>query len=222
MKKTSFPRTMTAGRVLVPCIILLAISAAVGNGSSSFSAGAGGRRATPEAQPRPQRNPLPAERIREIQLADRDILGDAELAAQADPSFESVASWLPAMKRPREIVGVKHHPHDIGVAPDASLELSDDVDAPGSPVAFFEVGTPPVRFGASPESVRKTLWHGCLPVVVATARQQDCLLSQTIFGWSKDLSPDAELSAFVSLEAKNLGKAGSIPVRDPDAAGFQA
>jgi hypothetical protein len=149
---------------------------------------------------------LAAERIQELQKTDEDILGDLELAQSADPSFESVAGLLPAMKRPREVVGVKHHPHDIGVAADASLELSDDVDAAGSPVAFFEVGTPPVRFGAGEVSCSKSLMNGFLPVVVAVSDYQDCRWRQTIFGWSEKLIPEADLWAYVSLEVQNQGK----------------
>jgi hypothetical protein len=54
-----------------------------------------------------------------------DLLGNAEMAADGDPTFESVARHFPAMKHPREVVGVKDHPHDIGVGQDASLQLND-------------------------------------------------------------------------------------------------
>ncbi len=148
--------------------------------------------------------PVAPQRIPELQSADRDVLGDALLTGKSDPGFEQVAALLPALRHPREVVGVKHHPHDIGVAPDASLELSDDVDAPGSPVAFFEVGTPPVRFGAAPGVVTKELLNGSLPIVAASYRRDDLLFRQTIFGWSDGLSPDTDLWAYVSLEAQNL------------------
>lgn len=137
------------------------------------------------------------------QLADRDILGELELAKDEDPSFESVSSHLPAMKKPREVVGVKHHLHDIGIAPDASLQLSDDVDAPGSPVAFFEVGEPAARFGAPPAGCAKSLIDG-FPVVVAVCDHQGIRYRQTIFGYSEGLSPDAELSAYIELRAESI------------------
>src|SRR5512143_2676392 len=60
------------------------------------------------------------------QFADRDLLGALELRKTEDPSFESVAAYLPALAKPREAVGVKHHPHEIGVRPDGALELNDD------------------------------------------------------------------------------------------------
>ena len=153
----------------------------------------------------PSVSPLSPERIRQIRLSDRDVLGDMELAKKDDPSFASVAAYLPPLKKPREIVGVKYHPHDIGVASDGSLELSDDVDAPGSPVAFFEVGLPPVRFGSLPEGCAKSLVHGHLPIVVAEFEHQGLRYRQTVFGWSEGLSPDRELWAFLEFEVKNPG-----------------
>jgi len=134
--------------------------------------------------------------------ADRDAVGDKELARAGDPTFESVAGYFPAMKKPREIVGVKHHPHDIGVAPDGSLELSDDVDAKGSPVAFFEVGKPAVRFGSGPAGCSKALAQGRLPIVLARFEGDGVRYEETIFGYSEGLSPDADLWAYVALEAK--------------------
>lgn len=51
----------------------------------------------------------------------RDLAGEQELAAKDDPTFESVCKYFPPMKRPREIIGVKDHPHDIGIATDGAL-----------------------------------------------------------------------------------------------------
>ena len=113
-----------------------------------------------------QKAPESAAELGAFQYADRDLLGELELGRTADPTFESVASYLPGLKKPREAVGVKHHPHDIGVAPDAALELSDDASVPENPVAYFEVGEPAVRFGAAPAGCRKSLVEG-VPVVTA-------------------------------------------------------
>jgi hypothetical protein len=167
--------------------------------------GAGNINLSAQVQPSQQeRREFPAELA--PQFADRDILGELELGKDEDPSFESVSSHLPAMKRPREVVGVKHHPHDIGVAPDASLELSDDVDAPGSPVAFFEVGNPAVRFGATPAGCSKSLLDG-LPVVVASFDYRGVRYRQTVFCHSEGLSPDAELWAYVELQSESTDPA---------------
>ena len=96
-------------------------------------------------------------RVKELQAADKDILGNLELAKKDDPSYESVAAYLPAMKNPREVVGVRYHPHEIGIAADGTLQLSDDVDVAGAPTAFFEVGSPAVRFGSGPAGCAKSL-----------------------------------------------------------------
>lgn len=135
------------------------------------------------------------------QFADRDLLGETELAKPGDPSFGSVASHLPALKNPREVVGVKHHPHDIGVRPDMTLELNDDASVPENPVAFFEIGDPPVRFGAPPGGCRKSLADGA-PVVTAAFEHRGVMWRQTVFGWSEGLGPDAPLWAYVELRAE--------------------
>ena len=141
------------------------------------------------------------------QFADRDVLGGLELGKDEDPTFESVASYLPAMKKPREVVGVKYHPHDIGVAPDATLELSDDVSVPENPVAYFEVGAPAVRFGAAPAGCRKRLVDG-VPVVEASFDHEGVRYRETVFGYSEGLSPDAALWAYVELRADMTELAG--------------
>ena len=148
---------------------------------------------------------LTPERIKELQAADKDILGNLELAKKDDPSYEAVAGIMPGMKKPREVIGVRYHPHDIGVAPDGTLELSDDYDAKGAPTSFFEVGTPAVRFGSAPAGCFKSLLQGYLPIVTARFDHDGVEYRQTVFGYSEGLSPDKDLWAFVELEAKNPG-----------------
>lgn len=82
------------------------------------------------------------------------------------------------------------------------MELSDDVDAPGSPIAFFEVGQPAVRFGEAPAGCSKSLLDG-LPVVVAAFDHQGVRYRQTAFGHSEGLSPEAGLWAYVELQAES-------------------
>jgi hypothetical protein len=142
------------------------------------------------------------------QFADRDLLGELELGKEGDPTFESVASRLPALKKPREVVGVKYHPHDIGVAPDASLELSDDASVAENPKAYFEVGDPAAPFGSAPAGCRKTLVDG-VPVVVARFDQGGVFYQQTVFGFSEGLSPDTALWAYVELRAETADPAVS-------------
>jgi hypothetical protein len=140
--------------------------------------------------------------------ADEDLMGLKELAAGLDPTFESVSRHLPAMKHPREIVGVKDHPHDIGIAEDGSLQLSDNITAKDSPVAFFEVGSPPARFGSGDARCEKRLLDGYLPIVIAEAKHDGVAYEQTVFGYSEGLSADQPLFAYVRLKTSNLSPAG--------------
>jgi hypothetical protein len=142
-------------------------------------------------------------RVKELQAADKDILGNLELAKKDDPSYESVAAYLPAMKNPREVVGVRYHPHEIGIAADGTLQLSDDVDVAGAPTAFFEVGSPAVRFGSGPAGCAKSLLQGYLPIVTARFAHDGIEYKQTVVGYSDGLSPDTELWAYIDLEVKN-------------------
>lgn len=176
-----------------PClapVLLGALLALSCGGRPAGPAGAAGGQAAGKAAVPP-----------EAQTADRDVLGLRELAKAEDPSFDSVAAYLPAMKRPREAVGVKHHPAEIGVAPDASLELSEDASAAANPKAWFEAGEPAVAFGAGPGGCRKSLVEGA-PVVAAEWEHAGVRYRQVVFGWSEGLSPDAPLWAYVELRAE--------------------
>ena len=133
----------------------------------------------------------------------RDLVAEKELAGDADPSFESVARHFPAMKFPREVVGVKDHPHDIGVAWDGALQLNDVCNDAQQPIAYFEIGDPPQRFGSGPVPCRKRLLDGHLPVVMATHTLDGWACEQTVLGWSEGMSPDAPLYAYVRLDMAN-------------------
>jgi len=146
--------------------------------------------------------PESAAQLAAFQYADHDLLGELELGQTADPTFESVASYLPGLKKPREAVGVKHHPNEIGVAPDAALEISEDASVPENPQAYFEVGEPAVRYGAAPSGCRKSLVEAA-PVVASVFELGGVLYRQTVFGYSAGLSPDAPLVAFVELRAES-------------------
>lgn len=191
MTTTSLPTTVPPG----------------GSVSTSLPRASAGASAADPAWPDPPAQapaPLPPERVKELQQAGRDILGDQVLAA-GDPSYEALAALMPGMSKPREVVGVKHHPHDIGVGPDGSLELSDDIMAKGFPSVYFEVGKPRVRFGSAPAGCAKSLLHQSLPVVLARFEHDGIRFTQTVFGSSDGLRPDADLYAFVELAASNPG-----------------
>lgn len=155
---------------------------------------------------------IPQERLRaaskEIQRweeGERDALGEEELSRAGDPSFESVARHFPPMKYPREAVGVKEHPHGFGVAPDGSITFPQPEGgwAGDVPVAFFEVGSPPLRFGSQGFSCSKGLLEGFLPVVFITADRDGIFYEEVVFGHSQGMQPESTLWAFVRLTVSN-------------------
>ncbi|MBN1490870.1 MAG: hypothetical protein JXA69_13210, partial [Phycisphaerae bacterium] len=142
-----------------------------------------------------------------------DRLGDAEMA-DGDPTFESVARHFPPMKYPREVVGVKDHPYDIGVAADGALQLNSGCADASAPIAFFEIGEPAYRFGTGATPCAKHLLNGYMPIVIARDRHDGLELEQTIFGHTRGCSPDEPLFAFVRLRVSNPGDAArSVAVR---------
>lgn len=167
-----------------------------------------------------QVRPTPADRMRisAEEAATRaralaDPLGQAILELPGDPSFEAVAGRLPALARPREVVGVKDHPYEIGVEYDGTIQLADDTDLweQTGATAWFELGALPVRFGAG--GCRKELLGGYVPVVTSTWDHDGLQYRETVFGWSEGMRPDAPLWAFVRLEVCNRGpKEVTLPV----------
>lgn len=140
-------------------------------------------------------------------LADeRDTLGEQELASSDDPTFESVSRHWPRFKWPREVIGVKDHPHAIGVGHDGALQFSDNIATYGEPTGSFEIGAPAYRFGTGPTPCLRRLLNGYLPVVILTDRHDGLELEQTAFGYAKDLSPDEPLLAYARLKVTNTGE----------------
>ena len=142
---------------------------------------------------------------RTLVAEERDVLGEQELAAREDPSFESVSRHYPPLKWSREVVGVKDHPFDVGVAADGSLEFSDNIASYKKPIACFVIGD--YRFGSGATACSKRLLNGYMPIVLATDRQGDLEFEETVFGYTKDLSPDEPLCAYVRFRVTNAGAA---------------
>ena len=136
---------------------------------------------------------------------ERDLAGAQELASRDDPSFESASRYFPAMKWPRETIGVPGNAFAIGVAADGSLQFSDDIANYKKPVAFFEVGG--YRFGSGATACSKRLLDGYMPIVVASDHQAGLEFEQTVFGYAKDYSPDETLYAYARFRATNPGAA---------------
>jgi hypothetical protein len=132
-----------------------------------------------------------------------DLPGEKELSREGDPLFESVSNYFPAMKLPREIVGVKDHPHAIGVDHTGALQLNDVCYDPKQPIAFFEIGDAPYRFGTGKQPCERRLLNGYMPILVLTDTHDELTLEQTIFGYAKGFSPDGPLFAYVRLAISN-------------------
>jgi len=142
-----------------------------------------------------------------------DPLGAKELAAKSDPSFESVSSYYPAMKRPREVIGVKDHRDEFIIMPDGKLNFTPSrVDhwrghiASRSGNVFFTLGDPPVWFGRGESgSPVKRLVDGYMPIVIADFEHDGLKYEQTAVAWSEGMSADTPLWAFVCLRVTNPG-----------------
>ena len=106
-----------------------------------------------------------------------DPVAEKELAAGRDPSFDSVGSHYPAMKKPREVIGVKEHRDEFIVMPDARLNftpsrvdhwrghISGEVGA-----RLFPVGAAPTRGSAKAAagpSRGSDCSDGYMPIVIA-------------------------------------------------------
>ncbi len=126
--------------------------------------------------------------------ANTDLLGEEALAS-GEPSFDCVAQYFPAMKRPRAVVGVKEHPDFIGVSWDGTLEV-------GKYWLSFHVGDPPSPYGIE-GPVTRSLLGGYLPIVQTQWQFDELLYEETVLGHSQNLSPDEPLWAYVRLRVTN-------------------
>ncbi|MBN1488325.1 MAG: hypothetical protein JXA69_00280 [Phycisphaerae bacterium] len=142
-----------------------------------------------------------------LQVDERDVLGEQELASSDDPTFESVSRHYPAMQWPREAIGVKDHPFAIGVAHDGALQFTEDSARFNEPIAFFEIGEPVYRFGTGPLACRRKLHNGYMPIVVLNDSYDGLELEQTAFGYAKEFSPEEPLFGIVRLKITNAGDA---------------
>nr|NIR02198.1 hypothetical protein [Gemmatimonadales bacterium] len=154
-----------------------------------------------ETTPSDRRLLTAAERS-QLREADLDPVGKVELRGEADPSFERVAKYYPAMRFPREAVGVPEHPDDIGVDYLGRLQLSGDITSAKSPTAWLEIGDPPIPLASDEQPLERKLLRGCLPIVVITAKHEHMECEQTVFGWSEGFSPEADLFAYVRLKVR--------------------
>jgi len=148
-----------------------------------------------------------------------DPVAEKELAAGRDPSFASVSSHYPAMKHPREVIGVKEHRDEFIILPDGRVNFmptrSDHWRGhtpSNSGQAFFTLGEGDAWLGKAGSGVlaKKRLAGGYLPIVIAefvpTVEAATGLkLEQTAVAWSEGMSPDEPIWAFVRLKVVNPG-----------------
>lgn len=148
-----------------------------------------------------------------------DRVGHAILSKPEDPTYTSVSKYYPAMKFPREIVGVPEHPLDIGVDYFGRF----DVGPWGSPVAWIEIGDQKLPFGEDPIKgfgpdwwrgdvrpkfdgewipMKRRLQDGYLPLITLETTREGVQYDLTVFGWSEEFSPERDLHAFFRLKAK--------------------
>ena len=151
-----------------------------------------------------------------------DPVAEKELAAGRGPSFESVSSHYPAMKSPREVIGVKEHRDEFIIMPDGKVNFmptrSDHWRGhtpQNSGNAFFTLGEPATWFGkvGGKMLANKRLREGYMPIVIADFEYDGLKYEQTAVAWSEGMSPDAPLWAFVRLNVSNPGdRERDVPV----------
>jgi hypothetical protein len=124
--------------------------------------------------------------------------------SEDDPTFEKIVTHYPAMKFPREVVGVPAHPLDIGVDRLGRLDVSPWTP----PLAWFEVGDPPLPLGREGVPFSRRLLHGYLPVLTLSTNRDGVDYELTVFGWSEGFSVDKDLFAYARLTARTSGDRG--------------
>lgn len=150
-----------------------------------------------EITPPDARRLTDAERQAVARMAQSDPLGREVLDRPGDPDFETVASYFPAMQRPREIAGVPEHPLAIGI--NHRGELDNSPWAP--PIGWVEAGEPPLALRDAGPLARRLL-DGWMPVITLTASRDGVDYEQTLFGWSEDWGADKDLYGYVRFRAR--------------------
>ena len=130
-----------------------------------------------------------------------DTVAQQELAAPCDPTFESVARHYPMLQLPQEAIGVPEDVSEFLVKTNGEVTI----DITQAATAFFLFGKEGqwTRFGHGNPPDSKRLLDGYLPVVLVPFAFDRVEYQQTLFGWSKDMAPDAPLWAYLGLEMKN-------------------
>lgn len=169
----------------------------------------------------------PASRLRLLPgdcVRQGDPVGEAILARPGDPTYDAVAALYPPLRHVREAVGIKGHPHEVGVTETGSVELGRvTADGQTAPIiGRLIVGEGQTPFGEGPRRPHKRLLGGHLPIVVATWTHEGITYRQTVLGYSEGLSDRAALQAYIHLGATSESGPRRVPVSfrvSPQAAG---
>jgi len=136
-----------------------------------------------------------------------DPVGTIELRGKADTSYEKICKYYPAMKFPKEAVGVPEHPVDIAVDHLGRLQLNWGQP----PVAWLEIGDPPIPFGDEKTPIKRKWRNGYIPVLTLATEHDGVEYEQTVFGWSEGMRSDKPLWAYMWVEARPLKKGAKVP-----------
>jgi tetratricopeptide (TPR) repeat protein len=125
-----------------------------------------------------------------------DVLGQ-EVLAEGEPSFKKVARYFPPMYRPKVPISVKDHPDEFITGFDGSLMLraGEEIN--------FRIGNPPNPYGVD-GAVQRSLLDGYLPIPQTRWTFDGLAYEETVFGYSKNLSADEPLQAYVRFRVTNL------------------
>ena len=145
-----------------------------------------------------------------IKEADLDRVGNIVLKGAADPTYEQVSDYFPAMLYPKEAVGVAEHPIDICIDYLGRLQLNYDQPL----IAWLAFGDPPLPFGDDKTPIERRLLDGYKPILTLSTVRDGVDYEQTVFGWSEGFSADKELYAYVRLRARATAEkwgSGALP-----------
>jgi hypothetical protein len=152
-----------------------------------------------EATPEAARNLTDAE-LEEVRKPYVEPVNALLQKIDVDPSFEEVAPHYPAMKFPREILGVPSHPLAIGIDWQGRLDVSPWT----APTAWFEIGNPPVPFATNSTQLQRRMLRGYLPIETLSTERDGVHYELTVFGWSDGFHVDRPLFAYAHMTAHSL------------------
>lgn len=129
-------------------------------------------------------------------LIEKEGLKQKVLAAQEEPSFETLALAALPMTPARALLGLKDAPHEIGVAWDGTIQ--------GRETIRFRFGTEQDALADCRDSVRRRLLDGWRPGTVVEGQLGTLSVRQTALVDRLGTAPNAPPVLFLRVEVKNL------------------